>query len=311
VIRRRLVAATATGLFLGAIAALVIIVSSGDPPARRAGAVALRTQSAVLARLPLDRYWHAGRFDRRAVTAAVTPLLARDEVVQSGRVRIRYRYDAAAAVDQIERLGPRGGTAIVPGRPISSAISAPVVRQALHNDCEAAAVQVLLATRSISVDQLVLQAQLPRSGPLDPIDAGSARIWGDPDLGFVGRADGGGSDGGFGVYPGPIRSLARRRYRTNLEDLSGSAPRAVYDQVLAGHAVIAWIALSDGPFAQWRTPQGKAIRANLGEHTIVLTGIGADGQIQVVNPLEGTRESWSQARFAAAWNALGRRALAA
>jgi uncharacterized protein YvpB len=81
--------------------------------------------------------------------------------------------------------------------------------------------------------------------------------------------------------------------------------------VLAGHAVIAWIALSDGPFAQWRTPQGKAIRANLGEHTIVLTGIGADGQIQVVNPLEGTRESWSQARFAAAWNALGRRALAA
>jgi hypothetical protein len=37
----------------------------------------------------------------------------------------------------------------------------------------------------------------------------------------------------------------------------------------------------------------------------------ADGRLRVMNPLQGTLESWTRARFEAAWNLLGRRALGA
>jgi hypothetical protein len=66
------------------------------------------------------------------------------------------------------------------------------VPQLLRNNYETAALSMLLATRGVSVDQLTLQRRLRRSGPLDPQpgDAGRLPIWGDPDLGFVGRANG-------------------------------------------------------------------------------------------------------------------------
>jgi len=43
----------------------------------------------------------------------------------------------------------------------------------------------------------------------------------------------------------------------------------------------------------------------------VLTGITRNGDLRVINPLRGTRETWSRTRFEAAWQLLGRRALAA
>jgi hypothetical protein len=36
---------------------------------------------------------------------------------------------------------------------------------------------------------------------------------------------------------------------------------------------MAWVGLSEGPYRRWRTPQGKTIGVNFGEHTVVLTGI--------------------------------------
>lgn len=66
-------------------------------------------------------------------------------------------------------------------------------------------------------------------GPLDPQRRGAGRlpIWGDPDRGFVGRANGGGTNGGFGVYQGPIRRLALR-YGIKLVNLARARPAALY-----------------------------------------------------------------------------------
>jgi len=229
-------------------------------------------------------------------------------IVSRGRASIRYRYDIDATVRHAIALGRAGGHVQAVRIPVSSRILAPVVRQFERNACEAAALSVLLASTGTDVSQQRLQAGFPRSGPLDPAGTGPDRVWGNPDAGYVGRPEGGGAAGGFGIYPGPVAATARR-YGRRLEDLTASSPQRIYGRLLRGRAVMAWIGLSDGPYDAWRSPAGKRIQVNFGEHTIVLTGIASNGDLQVVNPLRGTFESWSKPRFEAAWQLLGRRAL--
>ena len=186
----------------------------------------------------------------------------------------------------------------------------PVVAQRLHNDCEAAALESLLAALGVHVSQLTLQREMPRSGPLDPVGSGPDRVWGDPSLGFVGRPDGGGAAGGFGVYEGPVRRVAAR-YGRHLADLTGAPAATLFAHLRAGRPVLAWIALSNGPYDTWVTPRGRRIHVNYGEHAIVVYRLAADDGVRVMNPLHGRRETWTRAAFVRAWHALGSRALGA
>lgn len=248
--------------------------------------------------------------DRGKLRLALDARLSRGTVASRGNARINYVYDVEATFRRALMLGAGGGRIEAVRQPRSSKIIAPVVRQFERNTCEAAALHILLATTGLRVSQQRLQAAFPRSGPLDPVGSGSERTWGDPDRGYVGRPDGGGTAGGFGIYPGPVAATARR-YGRRLDDLTGSAPARIYARLRAGRAVMAWIGLSDGPYATWRSPQGTPIKVNFGEHTIVLTGINGNGDLRVVNPLNGTLESWSRPRFEAAWQLLDHRALGA
>jgi uncharacterized protein YvpB len=194
-------------------------------------------------------------------------------------------------------------------RPLASPGRVPLVSQRLRNNCETAALSMLLAAAGVTVDQLALQRRLPRSGPLDPRPRAGARlpIWGDPDLGFVGRANGGGTSGGFGVYQGPIRRLALR-YGVRLANLTRSPPPVLYRRLRLRRPIMVWVGLSEGPYGRWRTPAGKTIGVNFGEHTVVLTGLR--GRLVVLNdPLDGRQRAWTRARFEQLWARLGRRAL--
>jgi uncharacterized protein YvpB len=197
----------------------------------------------------------------------------------------------------------------VPAVPLSSRIALRPVGQVLHNDCEAAALSMVLAAAGIRAGQLELQERLPRSGPLDPEPVAGSRLfrWGDPERGFVGRPSGGGTEGGFGVYEPPIRALAAR-YGAHLVDLHGRSVRSVRAAVLDGHPVLAWVGLAAGPYLAWLTPSGREISVNLNEHAIVLVGAGP-GYVLVNNPLTGARERWSDTLFSYRWKLLGRRAL--
>jgi uncharacterized protein YvpB len=192
---------------------------------------------------------------------------------------------------------------------ISSSIAVPPVRQQLHNDCEATALSMLLASAGVHARQLELQARLPRSGPLDPEQVTGSTLfrWGDPDRGFVGRPAGGGTEGGFGVYEPPIRRLAAR-YGVRLADLHDRPVSTVRSVVLAGQPVLAWVGLAPGPYLSWLTPAGRKITVNLNEHAVVLVGAGP-GYLLVNNPLTGARERWSNGLFSYRWKLLGRRAL--
>jgi uncharacterized protein YvpB len=230
-------------------------------------------------------------------------------LVRTGRARLVVELPRARAGAEIARALKRGATRLdLRIVPVSSTIAVHPVRQVLHNDCEATALSMLLAAAGKRAGQIELQRQLPRSGPLDPAPVAGSDLfrWGDPERGFVGRADGGGTEGGFGVYEPPIRRLAAR-HGVRLVDLHGRSVTALRAAVLAGHPVLAWVGLSAGPYLSWLTPQDREIAVNLGEHAILVVGAGP-GYVVVNDPLHG-RVRWSESLFSYRWKLLGRRAL--
>lgn len=279
--------------------------SAAQAPDRTLRIVLARGREATLSLAPLTRQ---GQLDSRALHAAVERALPDTARLRHGDARVVYRYDTSASARTALAVGPDGGIVTAVRRAESATIAAPVIRQAERNTCESAALSILLATAGVRVSQERLQRQLPRSGPLDPRRSGSERVWGDPELGYVGRGGGGGAAGGFGVYPGPVAAVAKRN-GTALSDLTRASPRRVYRRLLYGRAVMAWVGLSEGPYDEWRSPRGRRVRVNFGEHTVVLAGVRRDGSLRVVNPLQGTAEVWSRGKFEAMWSLLGRRAL--
>lgn len=303
--RRRIMAGT---IVAGAAAAAVLLAglnlerSHASRPrfiATRIDDVDGRSRILVLPSLSVRRPASVAGALRQYLPPAVT--------LTRGAARVTYDLDAPATARQAIHIGPEGAALRAVRYPTSVGIKAPVIPQRLRNDCEATALSILLATTGTTVDQLQLQHELPLSGPLDPRETPAGRVWGDPDKGFVGRVGGGGSAGGFGVYPGPISRVASS-HGLNVRDLTGSSVDAVYARLLTGHAVIAWVALSNGPYASWRSPQGKRIHVDFGEHTVVLTGLRG-AQLSVDDPLTGSMQTWSRSDFKSRWEALGRRAL--
>ena len=227
-----------------------------------------------------------------------------------GRATLSLAVPARRARRMVRRaLAARETRVNLPVAPVRTRIALRPVRQVLHNNCEATALSMLLDAAGVHAGQLELQARLPHSGPLDPEPVAGSRLfrWGDPERGFVGRAAGGGSEGGFGVYEPPVRLLAAR-YGVHLLDLRGRSLAALRRVVLAGHPVLAWVGLAAGPYLSWLTPSDHEITVNLNEHAIVLVGAGP-GYVLVNNPLTGNRERWSDALFSYRWKLLGRRAL--
>lgn len=303
------------GLVLTALAALAAgVVAGASSEGDRAkqgpdGVVELVQGDRVVGRVAAPRLasWSQARLER---------WVARRARPRRSERRGRARLELRAATDRIParlRALARGGGGRyeIRERVVSSTIRLAVVKQALRNNCETAALSMLLASRGIRAGQLELQRQLPRSGPLDPTPAADGELpaWGDPQRGFVGRPEGGGTAGGFGVFEGPIAALARRR-GVRLEDLSRRPARSIYRRLLSGRPVMVWVGLSDGPFRTWRTPTGARFTGNFGEHTVVLTGIDGD-RLDVNDPLPGERAAWTRAEFEEMWQRLGRRALAA
>lgn len=248
-----------------------------------------------------------GRLDRRRLALVLASRMPARWVVSDGRARVVYRLDPGVALRAV--LADDDGVVTLAARPRSSTIRAPVVAQALRNNCESAALEILLATAGVRVPQLQIQEALPTSGALDPVGEGATRVWGDPELGYVGRPAGGGIAGGFGVYQRPVAGTARR-LGVALEDVSRQPVREIVDGVRAGRAVMAWVGLSDGPYGNWLSPAGRSVRVNFGEHTVVLTGVTPDGRLHVTNPLRGTQELWTLSEFERLWRLLDRRALA-
>ena len=315
--RRRLLAVAALALVVIVVVAVIVVASSSGSsgPDRSttdatAGEVTLMAGRRQALSQPVSRYWRDGRLDEAALRRLVERAVPNKAVEAAGGTTIAYRYDVEATLRRVRDAGEDGGTVQAVRRPVASSIEAPVLQQAQRNTCESAALEILLSTVGKRVDQARLQNAFPTSGQPDPVDTADGRVWGDPERGYVGRPDGGGVAGGFGIFPPPVKATAER-FGVELEDISGSRPQAVYDRLLQGRAVMVWIGLSDGPYGEWRSPEGRRVRVNFGEHTVVLHGLRTDGSLEVSNPLYATSETWTKEQFEGMWELLDRRALAA
>lgn len=297
-------------LIVGALLAVAFLRESDEPEARSsAPTVTVLAGDKQIAELPTRGIWRGTSIDETELRRRLGARVSRRTAVKQGRARLVREPDVEDLVEQVINLGPDGGEVRLRRATVSATVAAPVVQQAQKNTCESAALEVLAATAGLSFDQGRLQELFPVSGTPDPQDGPNGRVWGDPDRGYVGRPDGGGTAGGFGIYPPPVRRVAGS-LGFALDDLSGQPPEAVYRRLRSGRAVMVWIGLSDGPYGEWTSPQGRRIRANFGEHTVVLHGIREDGGLLVSNPLEGTREVWTAGDFERRWQLLDRRALA-
>jgi uncharacterized protein YvpB len=305
--RRRLTAlavlavvATAVGIALGRGG------GGGDsaPPVPAPRFVSVELGGARLARVRVDA------LERPAVRARIIAGVPARQHLRRGKARVTYAVERSSLATALRAAARRGGGVItVPRHPVASAIAVPMIPQRLRDDCEVTALSMVLGYAGRPVGQLTLQGQVAHAEPLDPtVGPNGEEVWGDPSLGFVGRADGGGPAGGFGVYQRPIRALAAR-HGLKLAEIGGGSVHRVYAALLAGHPVLAWVALAPGPYASWTSPAGRSIRVNYGEHAVVLTGVD-HGAVKVNDPLSGERLTWSKARFETMWNGLGDRALA-
>lgn len=283
-------------------------VISPGLPAPPAGTIELTLTGQTIATVDLAALEARGRLQPPLIEQAVLDVLPPEVTLRRRSARIAFRLDRPLAARRASELPRTGGRVAVPSAVVAVKINSRVVKQALRNTCESAALEILLSTAGQRVDQDDLQERLPRSGPLDPIDRNGVRTWGDPELGYVGRANGGATAGGFGVYQGPVADVARRA-GVPLAELTGQEPAAVYRTLRSGRAVMVWVGLSAGPYGQWRSPNGRLVNVNFGEHTVVLTGLTRDGRLLVSNPLHGTRETWTRQEFKTMWERLDRRAL--
>ncbi len=274
------------------------------------GEAASSKRSGVTLKVPGRKPLLLTRSDARQVGTGRRSLpMPGRRAVTEGSARITYKFDRDAARRQIAHAASSGGVVEVKERPVQVLIKAPVVEQVYPNNCETAALQMLLASRGITRGQTELQDKLRRDGSLDPkTSADGSKVWGDPGYGLVGRVEGGGVAGGYGVYPKPLIELASRWVEP--VDLTRRPPAAIYHRLLAGHAVLAWIGLADGPYESWRGPRGESVRVNWGEHTVLLRGLAGD-RLLVNDPLSGQKLLWSKEEFEAKWALLGRRAISA
>jgi uncharacterized protein YvpB len=229
--------------------------------------------------------------------------------VRHGKATINYQVDRTQLEQAVQAaIKANGGTVTLPEHTASAAVSVPVIKQAYRNNCETAALSMLLAADGINVSQTDLLKELPRAAPNDQQTGPSGQpVWGDPDTGFVGDPNGGAKGSGYGVYQGPIRDLAQK-HGANVTDLSNSSPDQIYQWLLSGRAVMVWVGLTDGPYQTWKAPDGKQVVGNFGEHTVLLTGINGT-TVTVNDPLSGQTDVWTGAYFNQLWQRLGKRAL--
>lgn len=187
-------------------------------------------------------------------------------------------------------------------------LDVPYHRQEHALSCEVAALKMALDYYGVDASESALIARLPFA-TRQPRSRDNT--WGDPDLGFVGDIDGVSPNSGYGVYGAPLVALAQQSgIRARIMPTPGLSD--ILNQVSQRHPVIVWGTLASGRDISWVTPEGKRVKAIVGEHTRVVIGfsgpVEAPTAILLHDPIYGTI-TMAKETFEANWATLGNRAV--
>ena len=141
---------------LGAGAWYALSESRGNPATKPP--VRVLSGGRVLLSGPPERLraWLVSRL--RQWLAAIPPRRVR----RRGAARVIFELDRRELLQRVRRRAAQGGGDVpLTERVVAARATLPVVKQALRNNCETAALSMLLAVNGKRVDQLALQRQLP------------------------------------------------------------------------------------------------------------------------------------------------------
>ena len=210
------------------------------------------------------------------------------------RAELRHRawgaaLAAGATVLVVGFVPPVGGGAVAKQPPTSIDMTVPMDRQQESNDCEAAALRMVLAFRGIQrsdkqlLSSIGVDLQHPHFGY-------SGKTSGDPYKAFVGNPNGSETGGtGYGVFYPPVADAARANGAKVLVAQENYTPAQLYLSVRSGHPALVWIdylwrALKSTHYTAY---DGRSIPyAGPAEHVIVLVGVTPTG-VYVNDPARG------------------------
>ena len=182
-----------------------------------------------------------------------------------------------------------GARAPRPVRPTSRQLNVPYFHQDYALSCEAAALQMALGYEGIGASQ----ADILNVMGIDyrhPVISNGQFHWGDPYANFVGDPNGSEvNNTGYGTYASTVFSAAGHYGGNVVTVAEGFAASDVYNAILDGHPVIAWIAFDyanhtntnysafDGRVVQFGSPY---------EHAVTVVGVN-DSSVVVNDPWRG------------------------
>lgn len=193
-------------------------------------------------------------------------------------------------------------------------LDAPLVNQLpeLRNGCELTSLTMLLQYYGIKVDKMELVPELKKDpAPIVYNDGRLILSWGDPEVGFVGDITG--RSIGYGVYNQPLFELLKRYIKTAV-NLSGSDLETLENQLSTGAPVVVWTTVTytnppEKEWREWKTPEGKVIRATFKEHSVLVVGYD-EKNVYINDPLSGGKQvAVDKQTFLSGWNALGKQAI--
>ncbi|HHT7188864.1 TPA: S-layer homology domain-containing protein [Bacillus cereus] len=179
----------------------------------------------------------------------------------------------------------------------------------LYNGCEVVSLQMLVEYYTgRSVNKVNFAFQMPFDNTRLQKQGGQFKVWGDPDVGFVGDVTG--RTPGYAINPGPLKQLLDQYARGT--NLTGNNFSVLESYVRNGKPVVTWVTVAlnnPRPTVTWKTPQGKTIYARMNTHAVVLTGVD-DNYVYYNDPFYGTKNvKISKARFESIYNQMGKKAL--
>lgn len=219
---------------------------------------------------------------------------------------VRYLYHAPIGQLASVEAGSRPASQpTVEPSPSKQVLPIAAFRQTRKQSCEAAALKMALAYRSIQTDE----AELTKRFGYNPSTRNLAtNVWGDPDQAFVGSIDGKQDYTGYGVYAGPVAKAAVS-FGRNAEALHGVSPQQIAAELADGNPVIAWGWNKKSVADSWKTPSGKTIKAWKGEHARLVYGftgsIDHPTGFYLNEPASGTQLYWTTDQLSANLNVFG------
>jgi uncharacterized protein YvpB len=154
--------------------------------------------------------------------------------------------------------------------------------QAHKLSCEAAALRMALAYLGVNRDELTLMSYMGYDRRPAKFDShGRLLTWGDPNQAYVGNPDGNiYRYTGYGVYFAPVAQavvLAGIHVITAGSGLYGDqvSAQTVYNAVLDGHPVVAWISNQYKRVAlqTYVAYDGQKVAFTLTEHAVTIVGV--------------------------------------